>query len=295
MKKIITVLLPALCMVAISFAQINTPAPSPHATVTQTVGLTDITLDYSRPAMKGRTIFAEDGLVPLGQVWRTGANQATTIEFTKDVVFGGKEVKAGKYALYTQPGAESWDVMLYSDLALGGNTGSYDKSKEVARTSATPVEIPMAIESFTMGIGDITEEGCHLDILWDHTYVPVEIKVHTHDQVMAQIDQFAENPMGQVAGNYLNSGWYLYTAGEKEKGLEMLSKGIEHSTSPFNYFWMARKAQVQADLGDYAGAIKTAEKAHKAGMEAPDNAKGFYDNTVKAQLDDNIKMWSSKS
>lgn len=296
MKKVLFALLPALLAFTLADAQINTPAPSPSCEFTQTVGLTDVTINYSRPGVKGRTIFATDGLVPLGQVWRTGANAATTIEFSEDVTFGGQDVKAGKYAVYTVPNADSWDVMLYSDLTLGGNVGGYDKANEVARVTAPRYEMPMSVETFTIDVGSITDDGAQLGFLWDKSWVAVPIGVHTKKQVMAQIDRFAENPMGQVAGNYLNGGWYLHTSGtDHEKALKYMSKGLEHSTSPFNFFWMERKAQVQAALGDYAGAIKTCKMAHEAGMKAEGNAKGFYDGTVKAQLDANIKKWSSKS
>ncbi|MDX1409127.1 MAG: hypothetical protein R3330_13360, partial [Saprospiraceae bacterium] len=118
----------------------------------------------------------------------------------------------------------------------------------------------------------------------------------TQKEVMAQLDNFAANPMGQVAGNYLNGGWYLHTSGtDSKKALEYLSEGLKHSNSPFNFFWMERKSQVQAALGDYAGAIKTAKMAHEAGAKAEGNAKGFYEDTVKGQLDANIKKWMSKS
>lgn len=294
MKKLVFTLCLAMTM-CLADAQINTPAPSPGHEFKQTVGLTEISVDYSRPSMKGRTIYSADGLVPFGQIWRTGANQATTIEFSHDVLFNGKDVKAGKYALYTLPNADKWDVMLYSDLSLGGNTGNYDESNEVVRVSAEPVKMNMSVETFTIDIGQITAHSATLGLIWENTYVPVNIKVHTDKQVDEQIAQFESNPMGQVSANYMNSGWYLYTAGkDKEKALSMLSKGIELSQNPFKYFWMNRKATIQAELGDYAGAIKTAKAAHKNGMNAPENAKGFYENTVKAQLDNSISEWTKK-
>lgn len=133
MKRFLTTLLPTLFLCTMMQAQINVPAPSPTAEFKTKVGLTDVTLNYSRPSVKGRKIFATDGLVPYGQIWRTGANAASTIEFSEDVVFAGKDVPKGKYALYTIPGEKSWAVMLYSDVQLGGDTENYDASKEVAR------------------------------------------------------------------------------------------------------------------------------------------------------------------
>lgn len=295
MKTVLTLVLSFFVFAGTSFAQISTPAASPTGVVKQEVGLTDITIDYSRPGVKDRVIFAEDGLVPYGQIWRTGANAATTIEFSEDVVFGGKEVPAGKYALYTIPNNEMWSVMLYSDLSLGGNTAEYDESKEVAKAEVKVHEMPMSVETFTIDIGDITDNSATLSLLWDKAYVPVELKVHTDKQVTAEIDEFVKNPMSSVSGNYLNAGWYYYTSGkDKQKAIEYISKGLEHTNSPFKFFWISRKADVQASAGDYKGAVATANKAHEAGAMAEGNAKGFYEGSVKAELDNKIKEWNSK-
>ena len=295
MRQTLTLVLAMLTLSTVSIAQISTPAPSPTANFTQTVGLTDVTINYSRPSMKDRTIFAADGLVPYGQIWRTGANAATTIEFSRDVNFGGADVPAGKYAVYSIPGASEWTVMLYSDLSLGGNVGGYDEANEVMRTTVPAVTMDISLETLTLDLGDLRDNKATFGIVWDNVYVPVPLVVHTHDQVMEQIENFAANPMSDVAANYLNSGWYIYaTDGDLEQALDYMSAGCKHSTSPFLYFWLGRKAEVQAAAGDYKGAIATAKQAHKAGEEAPDNARGFYDNTVKDQLNKNIQEWNSK-
>lgn len=293
MRKLFIALLPALFLCGMAQAQINTPAPSPTGEIKQRVGLTDITVNYSRPGVKDRVIFAADGLVPYGQIWRTGANAATTIEFSEDVMFGDKEVAKGKYALYTIPNADKWTVMLYSDIELGGNTDAYDESKEVARVMSETDEMPFSLETFTIDIGDISDHAATLGLIWDNVYVPVVITVHTDKQVQAQIESFASNPMAQIASNYLNAGWYYYGKGEKlDVAADYMKKGVEHSTSPFKFFWMSRASEVLAASGDKAGAIKMAQAAHVAGMSAPDNAKGFYENTVKGQIDANLKKWN---
>jgi hypothetical protein len=274
MKRIVLAFLPALLMCGLTQAQINTPAPSPTSKFTQEVGLTEITLDYSRPGVKDRTIFAADGLVPYGQIWRTGANAATTIEFSEDVVFGDKEVAKGKYALYTIPGADSWSFMLYSDTGLGGDVGNYDASKEVARASAKADAMPFSVETMTLGIGNITDNSCELFLIWSNVYAGIPITVHTDKQVNAQIEAFAKNPMSEIASNYLNAGWYYYNKGEKlDVAADYMKKGVEYSNSPFKFFWMSRASEVLAKSGDKAGAIKMAKAAHEDGMKAPDNAK----------------------
>jgi Protein of unknown function (DUF2911) len=294
MKKVFTVLLPALLVFAMADAQIKTPQASPTGGFTQAVGLTDFTVSYSRPGVKERVIFADDGLVPYGKVWRTGANAATTIEFSEDINFGGQDVEAGKYALYTIPGPETWSVMLYSDLTLGGNVGSYDEAKEVANVKVDAHDMgDVTIQSFTIDLGDLKDTSCNLEMLWASTFVAVPIKLNTAEQINAQIEKFAKNPMAEVAGNYLNAGWYMYNNdGDVATANEYLQKGCEYSTSPFKFFWMNRASQVQAATGDYKGAIETANAAHEVGMNAPENAKGFYEDTVKGELDANIAEWS---
>ncbi len=294
MKKVFTILLPALLVFAMADAQIKTPQASPTGEFTQGVGLTDFTVNYSRPGVKDRTIFADDGLVPFGKIWRTGANGATTIEFSEDINFGGKDVEAGKYALYTIPGAESWSVMLYSDLTLGGNVGNYDAANEVVKISVDAHNMgDVTIQSFTIDLGDLSDASCTLEMLWEHTFVGVPIKLNTAEQIDGEIQKFAENPMADVAGNYLSAGWYMYNNdGDKAQANEFMQKGCEYSTSSFKFFWMDRASQVQASTGDYKGAIATAKAAHEEGMNAPDNAKGFYESTVKGALDANIEKWS---
>jgi hypothetical protein len=143
---------------SLTVAQITTPAPSPKSTMSQMVGLTEIEVEYSRPGVKDRLIFgeaSEGALVPYGQIWRTGANAATTISFSEDVTFGGKEVNAGKYALYTIPGEDEWTIMLYEDLTLGGAVANYDESKEVVRFSVPSKELDHKHESFLITVDNI--------------------------------------------------------------------------------------------------------------------------------------------
>jgi len=274
-------------------AQIKTPSPSPTCEFKQPVGLTEITLNYSRPGVKDRTIFAADGLVPFGQIWRTGANSSSTIEFSEDVMFNGKKIEAGKYAIYTIPNKDEWTVMFYSDLDLGGDVENYDASKEVYRTTAKAHTMEGTVETFAIDIQNIRDASASLDFYWEHTWVSVPFEVMTHDQVMKQINDFVANPMSDVAGKYLNSGWYLYTSGSDiPTAADYMKKGCEYTTSPFKYFWQNRAAEVIAATGDYKCAIAMAKAGHESGMNAPENAKGFYEGTVKAQLDENIAKWS---
>src|SRR5690606_30961864 len=142
-----------------------------------------ITLEYSRPAMRGRTVFGN--LVPYGEVWRTGANENTKITFSDDVKIGGKELKKGSYAIYTIPNASSWEIIFYSDTGNWGNPQEWDDSKVALKTTVTPENLPFDIESFTILFGDITSNSVELGIMWERVYAGVEIEVPTEAKAMA--------------------------------------------------------------------------------------------------------------
>ena len=134
-------------------AQIKTPAPSPYSKTVQVVGLTEFTVEYSRPSMKGRKIFGD--LVPFDKVWRTGANARTKISFSDDITFGNDTLKKGTYAIFTKPNASSWDVYFYTDHAGGGAPQNWDESKVAAQIKVSPQNIPMPIESFTISFDSV--------------------------------------------------------------------------------------------------------------------------------------------
>ena len=167
-------------VVAASFsinAQVQTPAPSPSSKLKQTVGLTDVVLEYSRPSMKGRKIFG--GLVPYDKVWRTGANARTKITFKDDITINGDTLKKGTYAIFTKPNADKWKVYFYTDYAGGGAPQDWSDAK-VALTAIVPVQkMPMPIQSFTMTFDDLKDDGATLGMLWEDVYVGVPFNVPT--------------------------------------------------------------------------------------------------------------------
>ena len=142
-----------VCVALVSFSmesQINTPQPSPSSKLMQKVGLTDVTIEYSRPSMRGRTIFGD--LVPFDKIWRTGANARTKITFSDDVTISGKELKAGTYAIFTKPGTTAWEVIFYTDADGGGAPSELDESKVAARTTAEVYTMPEDVQTFTIVI-----------------------------------------------------------------------------------------------------------------------------------------------
>ena len=185
---------------------ITTPQPSPTQTVKQNFSLGSIDLSYSRPAVKGRKVFGD--LVPFGKVWRTGANNATTLTFSDDVMIGGKEIKAGKYGLLSIPGASEWTLIITKDLTVT-SPAAYKQENDVVRVMCTPIQIPQKIENFTIQFANITNTSCDLQIIWDNTVAVLPIKANTDAKVMAQIDNIFNKdnkPYFAAASYYFESG-----------------------------------------------------------------------------------------
>jgi hypothetical protein len=244
-------------------AQIKTPAPSPFSSVTQMVGLTEVTLEYSRPAMRGRTIMGD--LVPFDKIWRTGANARTKITFGDDVTIDGNTLKKGTYAIFTKPTAESWEVYFYTDYAGGGAPQTLDESKVALKTTVKTESMPMPIQSFTMYFDDLTDDSAVLGILWENTYVGVKFNVPTDEIASKSIEAVMSGPS---ANDYNNAASYYRKNGKDLKqALIWSTKATELNKDAF---WMTReKSLIHAALGDKKGAIEAAKKslevAEKAG------------------------------
>lgn len=259
--KLLTLL---FVLTAISFqAQITTPQPSPTTKVEQKVGLTDVTLEYSRPSMKGRAIFGN--LVPFGEKWRTGANANTKITFGDDVTIDGKTLAKGTYAVYTVPQKDSWDVIFYSDASNWGLPKEWDDSKVAISTNVKTMEVSNT-ESFTIGFVDLSNANkSDLIIQWEKTGVAIPITVPTDKIAMESIQAtMAGKP---TANDYFSAGSYYHHSGKDlNQSLVWVSKAAEMSPDAF---WMLReKSLIQADLGDTKGAIATAKQSLEVATKA---------------------------
>jgi len=262
MKKLI--LLICVGMFALgTTAQIKTPAASPLQKIEQNVGLSDVTLEYSRPSVKGRTIFG--GLVPYNEVWRTGANANTKITFSEDVKVGGSPLKAGTYAIYTKPGKDSWEVMFYSDASNWGTPQKWDDSKVAATVKTQVYPMPMSIETFTMTFDDLKNNSAQLGMLWDTVYTSVKIEVDTDTQVIASIESVMGGPS---ANDYYAAAVYYMEAGKDiNKSKMWIDKAIEMREKPA--FWYHRQQSlIYAKSGDKKGAVKAAQTSLKLAKEA---------------------------
>lgn len=253
MKKIFLL---AAFSAAICFAeaqQLKTPAPSPLQTVKQEFGLSAVELSYSRPAVKGRTIFGD--LVPYGKVWRTGANAATTISFGDDVTFGGQKVPAGKYGLLTIPNASEWTVILTKQLNVT-SPAAYKQDQDVVRVKISATDLPFPLESFLISFDNILPSSMDMIIGWDKTVVIIPITTDINTKVNAQISSLEgkENfPYFAAAAYYLENGKDL------NKALGWFNKATEKEP---NAFWIwHQKAKCLAKLGKKKEAVAAANKS----------------------------------
>ncbi len=280
MKKILLF----TAIVAMSFtgiAQINTPAPSPTAEMEQKVGLTDVTIKYSRPSMKGRTVMGN--LVPYDKIWRTGANQNTMITFGDDVMIGGKTVKAGTYAIFTKPGQNKWDVYFYTDTENWGAPEVWDESKVAAMVTSDVIKLPMSIETFTLSLDDLTNDSATLGMMWENAYVPVEIKTKTDEMVTSSIDRIMNGP---TANDYYTAAVYYKDSGKDiAKAEKWMDKAMEMTKEPA--FWQLRQQSlIYAKAGKKDKAIETAKKS-LAASKAANNM-----DYVKMN-EDSLKEWGA--
>ena len=261
MKKLF--LLAGAFVLSISLqGQMQTPAPSPFSKIEQKVGLTDVTVEYSRPSMKGRTIFGD--LVPYDKLWRTGAKARTKITFSDDIKFGGTDVKAGSYGLLTIPGMSSWDVILYEEASGGGTPGEWDDAKVAAKVSAQVNALPWDVETFTIVIGELTNTGASLGFFWEKSSVMVPFEVPTDAIATKSIEATMAGPSGNEY--FSAASYYLESGGDLEKAKGWIDKAVEMNE---NAFWMMRvQSLIYAKMGDTKGAIEAAKRSLEVAKKA---------------------------
>ncbi|MFT6319719.1 MAG: hypothetical protein ACJAT4_000636 [Granulosicoccus sp.] len=257
MKKLLTSLfmIAAVMMVSNStMAQISTPAPSPGCKMEQVVGLTTVELDYSRPSVKGRTLFVD--VEAFGSIWRTGANGATKITFSDDVKIEGNAVPAGTYALYSIPDPVDWTIMLYKDLTIGGNVSKYNEEDELARFKVKGYKRSNFVESFTIDIADVKADGATMSLKWGNWYVPFKLEVSYDDQVMGQIESAMA---GTTRGEFYSAAKYYYDNG---KDMKKAHEWATVANQKGERYWQLRlQAQIEAKLGMKKEAMVTMGKS----------------------------------
>jgi len=239
-------------------AQIAIPAASPAATVSQKVGLTDVSVSYSRPSLKGRTIGKD--VVPYGEMWRTGANSPTLLKFSDEVTIQGNKVPAGEYVLITIPTQNEWTVILHKNKDLWGNNDArYNEANDQLRFKVKPQTNPRSVETFTINFNNLKNNSADVELLWGKALATFTITTDVDSKVMAQINEKVINGTNVAPGMYAAAASYYLSANKDMKqALDWMKKANANDPK----FWnLHAQAKIQANLKDYKGAIKTAEQS----------------------------------
>lgn len=272
MRKFSVFIAVALFATSVLAQQGRMPRPSPQATLTQTVGITDVTIKYSRPGVKGRSIWG--GLVPYDKVWRTGANEATTITFSEDVTINGQKLAKGTYSLHTTPGQSAWKVH-FNSVADQWGSYSYDAAKDVLVVNATPQTAPH-MEWMSFEIPEMTTDTAKIVLRWDKVAVPFTVDTAATTKVMTQLRN-ALNPDWRATYNAANFAFQNKGAATDQEISDWLDRSLSMNQNISN-LWL--KAQFLERTGRKAEAIKAGEEAiAKASPQQTDFAN-FIRDTV---------------
>lgn len=237
-------------------AQIKTPESSPAQKIEQTVGLTQVSLTYSRPSMRGRAIYGN--LVPFDKLWRTGANMNSVITFSNDVEIDGTTLPAGSYAIYSKPGVSSWEVYFYTDTNNWSLPETWDPSKIAAQVTVPTVPLSVETETFTFSFDDIRNDSAVLGIRWAKTYVGVPIHFYTDKEVMANINRVMNGANG--TDYYLAAVYYFEADKDIQQAKVWIDKAMTMTKQP-QYWQLRQKSLIYAKAGDKQGAIAAAKES----------------------------------
>jgi hypothetical protein len=248
------------------------PRPSPNATVTQYVGITKITVDYSSPGVKGRKIWGE--LVPFGKIWRTGANEVTSITFSDPVKVNGNELPAGTYGIRTIPGENEWEIIFSKDTKVD-DPMTYDEKKDALRIKVKPESNPFT-ERMAFTITDMTDNSANVNLIWEKLRVPFKVEVNTQNLTLQSARNSADWGSLMSAANYC-----LQQNVNMDEGF----KWIQASTLINENYWNMRVlAQYFAKMDKKSDAITTMEKAIELGSKMK-SAPFDYENMKKMLAD----------
>lgn len=276
---------PFLGVLAVStlpaLAQFQAPFPSPKQSVTQTVGVTDVSVSYSRPLVKGRKIWGE--LVPFDKPWRTGANQATTVTFGDDVTVEGKKLSAGTYSLVTIPGKEEWTVIFNLDTALWFRT-DYNAALDVLRVKVKPVPAEFR-ESFEIGFQNVGPDSARLVLAWEKLAVPISLQVDTKGRAVAKArEAVAKAKIDDWETPLAAARYYATEKINLPEALALAEKSITIKKGWTNLAWKARILALDGKLPE----------AVKAGEDAIQLAKASPEKPSTESLEKLIAEWKSK-
>jgi tetratricopeptide (TPR) repeat protein len=260
MKKLFLLVAASYIFFSTEAQQLTTPQPSPTANIKQNFALSSIEISFSRPGVKGRKIFGD--LVPYGKVWRTGANNATTITFGEEVMIGGKKVPAGKYGLLSIPGEAEWTFIITKQTDVT-SPADYKQDQDVVRITAKPQTLPFSIETMMINIDNIKSNSCTIGLVWDNVFAGFDVTSDVESKVMAQIKNAMENdnkPYFNAALYYIDNGKDL------NKAIEWLDKA--YAQNPEAFWVLYQKARAQKMLGKKTDAMATSNKSIEIAKKA---------------------------
>ncbi len=271
----LTAIIAALLFVSAD-GQIKTPAPSPPQTIKQDFGLAAIELSYSRPGIKKRKIFGD--LVPYGKVWRTGANNATTLTFGDDVTINGTKIPAGKYGLLTIPDKKSWTIIITKQTDVT-SPAAYKQASDVVRIPVEVKKLDRPLETFTMQFANVKPTSCELQMMWDKSSVTLPITTENDSKVMASIKDAMKTdkpPYYQAAVYYLENGKDLHQA------LDWFNKAAE--AQPDAYWVQHQWANCLAKLGKKSEARAAAKRSKELATKAENEDYVRLNDKLLAEL-----------
>lgn len=242
-------------------AQIKLPPASSSQTITQGLGITTATLTYQRPNMNGRKIF--DGLVPLGEVWRTGANNIPVLTTEGPLTIAGNELPAGTYGLLTIPENDAWTVIISTNAKQWG-AYTYSPDEDLFRFKVRTTRTSTPVETFTMNFSDVTTTSANLNLSWENTHIQFAIEFDQDAEIMASI---AEGMKSSGNKPYFQAAQYYFRNGKDiNQAVEWINEASKANPNAVHiYYW---KAQILLKAGDKAGAIATAEEGIKRAKAA---------------------------
>ena len=249
-----------------TYSQIKTPRVSPASSIEQMVGLTEIEVEYSRPSKRGRDIFGN--VVPYGKIWRTGADNCTTISFSTDVVIDSQTIQSGKYSIFSIPNKESWDVILYSDTDLWGVPRDWDEDKIVFKSTykTNKPNVNSIDETFTISFLNITNNDVNMRFSWDYVSVTVNIVVPTKRIVSENIKEVMSGSPSP-SDYYSAAVYYKQENTNLDKALIWINKAIDLFENP-RFYQLRQQSLIMAANKKYSDAIVVANESLRLSIEA---------------------------
>jgi hypothetical protein len=262
-----------LCFTMQTSAQgLKMPQASSTQTLVQDFGLSKITVVYSRPNIRGRVIFG--GLVPYGEVWRTGANSATLIKLSEEITIEGKNIPAGEYGLFTIPGKNEWTIIISKGSKQWG-AYSYKEADDLVRFKVKSTSLKDKVETFTIQFTNLYQTSGSLQLAWENTSVSLNLTTDIDARVMASIEEAMK---GQKKPYMQAAQYYLTNNKDLNKALEWANAAeVEDQKAPWVKYW---KARIQLKTGDKKAAAATAEAGVKLAQEAKNNEYVKLNNAI---------------